>query len=157
MARTMVSGAVALVVGVLVYLAGRDAVYSQWIPAVPAIAGTLSFGSAGDWLPSLAHVVGFSLLSAALLPLSARTTACVAWCSVDVAFEVGQHAQITPMLSAWLTQSWVAKPAADALDLYFTRGTFDTRDLLACLAGAVLAVAILQLDRPRCRGVGDAV
>jgi hypothetical protein len=156
MVRSTVLGALALAIGLLVYLTGRDAAHAQWIPAVPALAGTLSFGTAGAWLPSLVHVLGFGLLTAALVPASVRTATCAAWCAVDRAFELGQHSQMAPLLSGWLLQLPVSVPGADALGRYFSRGTFDPRDLLACVAGAVLAAAILRLDRPRFRGMGHA-
>ena len=159
MRRTLLIGALALAIGLLVYLTDRATGHAQWLPAMPGWAASGSFGSfgaIGAWLPSLAHVLGFSLLSAAWLPPPAHPAACASWCVIDLGFECGQHASVAPLLAAWLAQWSPGLPGAEALQRYFLRGRFDPLDLLACIAGAGLALMILRWPRRPHSGDGHA-
>ena len=142
-----VMGCAVLALGLLVYLADREASHALLIPNVAALAGSHWFGALGDSLPSFAHPFAFSLFTAAALPLRRAWCygACAAWAAVNVAFEVGQHAQVSVRLAEALLASLGQTPLTQALANYFVRGTFDVDDIVAAMVGALAAAAVLHL------------
>jgi hypothetical protein len=105
------------------------------------------FGALGQWLPSYAHPFAFSLFTAAALPPSAapRYGACATWCAVNVAFELGQHPQLSGRLAEALRAGFGQNALARSLAGYFVRGTFDVGDLVAAVLGAMAAAGVLRL------------
>lgn len=140
-------GGVALALGLLIYLGDRQASHALLIPTLPALAGSQLFGVLGQWLPSFVHTFAFSLFTAAALAPGStpRYGACVAWCAVNIAFELGQHPQISARLAEALHGSFGDAPAARALARYFVRGTFDVGDIAAAIVGALAAAALMRL------------
>lgn len=136
------AGIAALLVGTSVYVFDRPAEAIPFFHTISLTAVTPSvFGPLGQYLPSFAHVFAFSTLTAALLGNTRRAaaSACFAWCLVDTAFELGQHGfvglQITEAISAVVAY----KPILVQLDHYFLHGTFDPKDLVSIVVGAVAA------------------
>lgn len=138
-------GGLSLLMGALVYLTDRPTPLSLPLPAVAPASIPHLFGVLGLWLPSLAHVLAFSLFSAALLAPRAgwQYGACAFWLALNAAFEVGQHPQVRGPLAESLRHSLGQGPVARALENYFLRGTFDVGDLAAAALGAAMAAAIL--------------
>jgi len=143
-------GLLVLLVGVLPYLTDRSASRMLLIPAVQGLASVNLFGMVGQWLPSFAHTLGFSLLTAAALGLGAapRHGACAAWCLINAAFEFGQHLHFKAQLADAVQGGWGSAPWARPLAQYFLRGTFDWADMAAAVAGALAAAAVLSLLHP---------
>ena len=144
------AGCFAIALGLLVYAADRPAGHALLIPAFPALTGGRLFGTLGQWLPSFVHPFAFSLFTAAALPSRAtpRYGACIAWCAVNLAFEVGQHPQISGRLAKVVHDVLGQSPPAGALANYFVRGTFDVGDIAAVILGALAAAAVLRLIQP---------
>ena len=140
-----------LAVGVLLYLTDRTASSSMLLPNIGAHAKLHAFGTLGQWLPSFVHAFAFSLLSAAALypRASPAYAVCVAWGSLNVLFEIGQHPLVSARLADALRdcEGWL--PFAQALSNYFVRGTFDPGDLVAAALGAMAAAAVLFLSHHR--------
>jgi len=138
-----------LAIGVLVYLTDRDASRAVLIPTFGWLAGSHLFGAFGQSLPSFAHTFAFSLFTAAALPPCSRAAypACLAWCAVNVAFELGQHERFSAHLAEMLQGNLSALPMNRPLANYFLRGTFDVGDIVAAVAGALLAAAVLRLSQ----------
>jgi hypothetical protein len=138
---------VALGLGGLVYLLDRDHSRSMLMLAWFAPIHGSWFGSAGLWLPSFSHAFGFSLLTAIALPTRSgwQYVACLGCGLTDLGFELGQHRLIREHLSQELRGSvlpeWIARP----LDSYFMRGTFDSADLMASIAGAFTAAMLIYV------------
>ena len=149
-AALVVLGLLVLAVGVLPYLTDRLASRTLLIPAVQGLDSLHLFGSVGNWLPSLAHTFCFSLFTAAALgPVAGpRHRACAAWCFINVAFEFGQHAQLKAHWADAVQAGWGSTPWARPLTQYFLRGTFDSADVAAAVAGAIAAAAVLSLLQP---------
>lgn len=141
------TGSLALALGLLVYLTGREASHALLIPGVAVLAGSGWFGVLGHWLPSLVHPFAFSLFTAASLPSlsSWRYGACFAWSAVNVAFEVGQHADVSARLAEVLHSSLGQTALTRTLANYFVRGTFDGGDIVAAVIGALAAAGVLRL------------
>src|SRR5690349_18279042 len=78
----------ALGLGLLVYLADREATGAMLLPRAAALGTGPLFAAAGAWLPSFIHPFAFGLLSAAALPRRNRPAygAVVGWWAVDLAF-----------------------------------------------------------------------
>lgn len=131
------AAALTLVLGLLVYGSGRDPARAALLPAMPWLAGTIDFGTAGQWLPSLAHCMAFGLLTAlALAPRRAwQLAGCAAWATIDSLFELGQ----LPSLAA----AWQHAAGPGLISDYLVRGTFDPADIVAAWAGAVAAMGIV--------------
>lgn len=139
----------ALTLGLLVYLIDRGTTHAQGLPALalPALGSGLHlFGAWGDWLPSAAHTLAFSLLTAAALPQRRVLAygACAAWCAIDLGFEIGQHPQVAAALAGALQEAGGRSAPVMALSNYFVRGRFDAGDLAATVAGALLAALVLR-------------
>jgi len=140
--------AVALALGLGVYLLDRPAGHAALIPAAWSLAGDSKvFGAASGWLPSLLYTFAFSLLTALTLPRT--TTAAVGsaalWWSLGIAFELLQHRVLGVPLAAALD----GVPGLQALGRYALHGRFDPADLAALTAGAGAAAGLLILTRSR--------
>lgn len=147
LAATLLIGATALVLGLLVYLADRDPARSALLGSSWPAWRLAWFGAAGGWLPTLLHTFGFGLLSAAAWPphRAAARWSCVFWALVNLLFELGQHpAWQRPLAAAVdsLDDRWGAAAATARL---LAQGRFDPGDLVAAAAGAALAMAWLSL------------
>jgi hypothetical protein len=106
------------------------------------------FSVLADNLPSFTHVFAFSLMTAGLLAPGRKGTlmVCLMWFSIDAVFEIGQA--LKP-LSLAIIPEWIKVhplPMAD-LQEYFRCGTFDIRDIAACLMGALAAFMVAEFTR----------
>lgn len=139
------SAAVALAVGVFVYLTARPAGSAALLPWAGIHSAAPLLGSVGGWLPSFTHVFAFALLTAATARPSVAPPywACVLWWAIDVAFEVAQSpAWKEPVIDTarrWLGDGWLTS----LFTRYVERGTFDPGDLVAVTAGSLAAAAML--------------
>lgn len=143
-------GASALLLGVWVYAADRPAARTYFLPeGLDLHPGGALFGPLGQHLPTLLHVLGFCLLTAALLRVGWRgaLAICGGWLLVDGLFEIGQHEAIAPVLARW-TPDWFAHvPVLENTASYFLRGRFDPLDLASIALGAALALALILVTR----------
>ena len=139
-------GALALAIGLIVYLTERDPSRAALIPAAAALATGPLVGVLGQWLPSFVHPLAFSLFTAAARRAWTPPAygACLAWWAVNVAFEVGQHPVVAAPVAAWLAELPQLGSIQALLAAYFLRGTFDPIDLLAATLGALAAAAMLR-------------
>ena len=139
-----------LALGLLVYLTDRTLSRSAWIPNDLALSVGPVFGVAGGWLPSFAHGLGFSLLTAAWLPSRglAPYGGCLLWAIVDTAMEAGQHPALRTGLARSIQDAFGASPLPTTVARYFSRGTFDLADVGAVVLGAAAAAVLLRLLRP---------
>lgn len=140
------AGALALMLGLLVYVTDRPAASAQWWPWYAAVHGGPVFGAVGAWLPSAVHAFAFSLFTAAALPRTGSPAygACAAWWLVNVVFEVGQHPAVRGHLSTALQDALGNSALARSLSNYFLHGRFDVGDLLAATTGALAACLVLR-------------
>jgi hypothetical protein len=138
---------IGLAAGILVYLTDRVAFSAALMPAVGFLSGRHLFGTVGQWLPSFVHPFAFSLLSAAALPARCvfRYGACLAWCLVNVGFEVGQHPQLKQLWFESLHGPFGQAPLVRFVANYCLKGTFDASDLVAAILGALGAGMVLSL------------
>jgi hypothetical protein len=134
-----------LTLGAMVYLTDRPP-ESAWL--IDRLSGHVSlkgggspvFGILGENLPAFAHVFAFSLITAALLNTGGSGYgACVFWFTINTLFELGQARP--DILAPFL-------PPGRLID-YFTKGTFDILDILACAAGALAAAMVLMMLEKR--------
>jgi hypothetical protein len=131
-------GLVALVLGSLIYVVVRpegSSYLSHFLHfASPVSLETFPFINS---LPSFFHVLGFSLLTIAVLGQRKYALAsCLLWFVVNILFEFGQH----PYFVQWLDASNIE--VARAVDSYFRFGTFDVMDVILCNFGAVAAFVV---------------
>lgn len=140
------AGLAFLAFGVLVYVTSRDPARTALLVPVPWLAGRLWFGGAAEWLPSLAHVAGFALLTAAALPGRGvwPYVGCAAWAAFDIAAEIGQLPGTDRAFADAVLERAGDLPGAQAVANYFLAGTFDWADIGAALGGAVVAAVILR-------------
>lgn len=137
-------GVLALGLGVLVYLTDRDPSRVALLPVGLHLAGGPVFGAAGPWLPSLCHPLAFSLLWAALRPAGATAAygGCAGWGALNLGLEAIQHPALAGPLAAWVGPQTV-------LARYAVHGTFDPADLMAAVAGALLAAVLVRQQHLR--------
>ena len=141
-ARLMKLALISLAVGACVYLFLRAA--PVWFVPSALHAPLLAHSSIGPmfgFLPVTTHVIALSLLTAAALGATSRsaTVAPAIWALINVAFEIGQHASVSPLLLRILPQRFDDIWLLDQLHPYFTHGTFDPLDIVSALAGALVA------------------
>jgi hypothetical protein len=133
-------GLVALFLGSLVYVVVRPE-GSSYLSRVIHFALPVSFEVPFvNNLPSFFHVLGFSLLTLAVLGKRKYTLAsCLLWLFVNVLFEFAQHPYIVQSLDA----NYIELPRA--LDTYVRFGTFDALDIFFNVFGAVIAYGMVML------------
>jgi len=141
------TGCLGLAVGMLVYLTDRGVWHAVLMPTFGAFGGSNMFGVFGRWLPSFVHTFSFALFTAAALPAHSapRYGACVAWCVVNIAFEIGQHPLVSAPLAEAVQGSLGRTPLTRPLVNYFLLGTFDVGDIAAAILGALAAGAVLRV------------
>lgn len=144
--RLAAAGALALALGVLVYLTDRNPAHAALVPAVPRLGGLQLFGAVGAWLPSLMHPFAFALFTAALQPpgRSPAYGACAVWWSIGVAFEVSQIQAVGSALHPMLDLLPLPSASIAVVGRYMALGTFDFADVIATTAGACTAAAVLR-------------
>jgi len=140
----------ALLLGLLVYLADRRAAGALLLPRFAALGSGPIFGVIAQWLPSFIHPFAFSLLSAAAMrqPLAAPRTfygACAFWWAVNLAFELAQHPRFSAPLADALQSGLGQGAVTAAISRYLLHGRFDWGDIAALSAGALAAAALLGL------------
>ena len=138
-------GAVAMALGLLVYLADRDLSRSALIPAAAALSAGPLIGTLGQWLPSFVHPFAFSLFTAAAARAGTQPAyrACAGWWIVNVAFEAGQHPRASAPLASFVEALFGQGRVARGLSGYFVHGTFDLGDIVAATSGALAAAGVL--------------
>ncbi len=105
-------------------------------------------GPLGGYLPEIAHVYAFILLTAAVSPWPARISPiCALWWVIDSLFELGQHPALAPHIAAALPGWFQHVPILDHTANYFLYGTFDPGDLVAITLGAVSAYLTIGVIR----------
>jgi hypothetical protein len=106
------------------------------------------FGVLANNLPSFVHVFAFSLMTAGLLPTRRKgdLLICLLWFLIDTAIEIGQGLKpvCLAILPDWLD---VLTPPMANLQEYFRYGTFDIRDIIAGLLGALAAFVVAEFLR----------
>lgn len=145
--RSVVAAVLVLSLGALVYVLDRPAASAAFFVAVnvshlvPPV-----FGQIGGSLPAFAHAFAFSILTAGLTDRTrvAAGAACLGWLLVDVAFEVGQYPAVAATLARAIPPELESWPIVGRTGGYFVAGTFDWRDLLAIVLGALAAYAFAR-------------
>jgi hypothetical protein len=143
----------ALSLGALVYLFERSPESYGFGVFVRDSLGFISphrmlFGILANNLPSFAHVFAFSLMTAGLLGTRRKGNLliCLLWFLIDTVFEIGQG--LKP-ISLAIIPEWFeihTLPIAN-LHEYFRYGTFDIRDIVAGLLGALAAFMVAEFIR----------
>jgi len=140
-------GAIALLLGSLVYLIDRPPDQTYFVYSAPVGISLYNifpalFGPIGNSLPEFIHIFSFSLITAGLFSCRKRgcVIVCLSWLFVDLAFELGQKYSALPLkiIPGWFDGIPFLENSAD----YFRCGTFDMLDLAAIAIGAVAACLI---------------
>jgi hypothetical protein len=97
------------------------------------------FGSA----PSFFYTLAIALfIGACASTLTHARWHCLLWIALVLLLELTQHPAIGEPLSGWLA-TVLPGSVWEIIQPYWTRGVFDQQDLLATLAGGVIALALL--------------
>ena len=67
---------------------------------------------------------------------------CLIWLGLVLLLEITQHPVIAEPLSSWLSEM-LSVSAWELVGPYWTSGVFDPLDLIATVAGGIIALAIL--------------
>ena len=106
------------------------------------------FGVLANNLPSFTHVLAFSLMTAGLLGTRRKGNLliCLLWFLIDTVFEIGQG--LKPVSLAIIPECFKVHtlPMVN-LQEYFGYGTFDIRDIVAGLLGALAAFMVAEFIR----------
>jgi DNA-binding beta-propeller fold protein YncE len=147
----VIIAAVALFVGLLVYLLDRQPAHTYFLShaLTPAYAPYALFGVAGNYLPAFLHVYAFMLLTVAIAGSSNARLIRIgaAWFVIASLFEFGQHPAVSPLFTASLPTWFAHIPVLDNTAAYFLKGSFDLLDLLAIALGTATACITVLLTR----------
>src|SRR5690554_5758353 len=124
-----IGGCVLLALGSLQYVLVRPASeLAIWPDGVEAPGPFLRIpGVLNQALPSFIHTLAFALLTAAAIGRrSALIPAAIAWCCVNLAFEIGQHPDVAATLVGVIGSG--AQPLS-VLTRYFVRSEEHTSEL----------------------------
>ncbi len=144
----IISGAVVLLAGVLIYLIDRppDQIYFIYKSGMNiSLFGILPiiFGSVGNFLPSFVHVFSFIFITAGIIARGKKDylIICVSWLLIDCAFELGKNFNSWPLkiIPDWFLGILFLKNSKN----YFMHGTFDLADMIAIFIGATMAYLFL--------------
>lgn len=145
--RVLVGGT-ALIFGLVFYMTARS---SDQLYIIGSCVNPVVFSSAfhgplaifADSFPAFIHVFAFSLLTAALLPISRRGAfiICGSWCLVNCLFELGQRYK--ELSSSVVPNFFQDIPLFGLTQSFFKRGTFDLFDIAAFTLGATFAFLFL--------------
>lgn len=144
MAFPMIVASTSLAIGVLLYLLTRPAgsVYllSSWFD-LPSLALPSMVGGIGYQLPSLLHTLAFSLFTyLCLVPgRHAAALGAMTWIVINAALEVAQAPGAARWIAEHTPDEFASIPLLQNIPDYFTAGTFDVLDLVAIVAGGMLA------------------
>ncbi|HJS21791.1 MAG TPA: hypothetical protein VJ764_03975 [Steroidobacteraceae bacterium] len=142
--RQVYAGALILLAGLLFYVTGHAELLSRLVPALMHDTPL----SASRWL-AFCHVIGMSLITAALLPASRRNAVliCAFWTFLHVLLELVEHPQISIWLSSrvpqWLHQFWLVEEGGR----FVLRSSYDPRDLLLPLLAGAIAYHVITPKR----------
>jgi hypothetical protein len=141
----MILGAAALALGAFYYTSVRPLAIAAGLTSndaqrLPVLA--LALGS----LPTLIHVLAFSLLTGAVGTTSAagRAWTCAVWAAINALFELGQRESVARVLATRLDDWCGNVSVCTRTGQYFMRGTFDFTDIAAGALGGLLAYTILK-------------
>ena len=140
-------GAVALLIGGLVYMVDRPPGHTYFISNLTNVSFHNNtpriFGSLGNSLPAFVHVFSFILITGGVLSCQRRgyLVICLSWLLLDFAFELGQKFKTVPLkvIPGWFS----GVPFLENTKIYFLHGTFDVLDLVAIALGTVAAYFLL--------------
>ena len=147
-------GAVALLLGSLVYLVDRPPEHTYFVYASKINISLFDkvpnlFGAVGHSLPAFLHVFSFILITAALLSpqKSGCFVVCFSWVFIDSFFELSQKysALTLKIMPNWFSDIPFLENSAN----YFRNGTFDIFDLAAITLGGIIAYFVLTISRRR--------
>lgn len=151
----VVIAAVALAIGLLVYLLDRQPEHTYFLfHGLPHAFAPLSlFGGAGNHLPASLHVYAFMLLTVAVAGSSNARLIRIgaAWLAIASLFELGQHPAAATLAVAALPAWFASIPVLDNTAAYLLKGTFDLLDLLFIALGAVAACLTVVATRKEAR------
>ena len=139
----LVVASTALLAAVAVYCLVRinpPELLTPFQPTIPIlVAQTGLFGSAPSFLYIFA--IGLIVGSCASTPASARTH-CLIWLGLALLLEISQHPVIADPLISWLADTLFVS-AWEVIGPYWMRGVFDPLDMIATVAGVLVALIIL--------------
>ena len=134
-----------LLAAVLVYSLARidpPAILTAIQATRPGLAAeTGLFGSAPSFFYTLALGLFVGLCASTQ---SSRQIHCLSWIGLVLLLETTQHPVIASLLVEWLPDR-LPVSAWEVIGPYWLRGVFDVHDLLASIAGGMLALAVLTI------------
>ncbi len=142
-------GALALALGVIVYILDRPAEHIYFLPQALSMYEQIAsvFGRVGYHLPTFLHVIAFSLILTGMIGCGKRggLIVCITWMLINSGFEIGQHQNIAPGIVELLPEWFSYVAILDNTASYFIHGVFDPYDLLSIVVGALVAYAVIRL------------
>lgn len=148
-------GAIALLLGLLFYLIARPPETTYFLTRftfLPRFHQVFpeAFAFFGNWLPDFLHIFSFILTTAGIIhEKKAYLPVTLGWLMIECAFELGQkyNTYLLKIIPDWFS----GIPTLEAVNGFFSRGTFDPYDLIAFCAGATMAywVLLLTTNMPR--------
>jgi len=142
--RILLTGLIFLIMGSLIYLLDRSHTLFPLIPIQLNFTSEIAiFGRMGFYLPSLFHVVAFSLIGISLLRNYSKynLACCLFWVMINLLFEIGQASSVTKFLKDHLFE-YQHNAIINNILLFFELGTFDWKDMVSTVIGGFIAYSI---------------
>ncbi|NHF59878.1 hypothetical protein FK220_011040 [Flavobacteriaceae bacterium TP-CH-4] len=145
--RQFLAGVMTIALGMLLYVAIRPSWQTFWTIDLISLEWREFWflRMIGNNLPSFLHVVGLSLLTAAVVAKkkSIYMVICCSWLSINLVFEFLQSDVAYARLNHWSVNHEIMNPMVQWFKNYSLNAIYDTSDVLALFIGAVLAYIIL--------------
>lgn len=139
----------ALAIGALIYALVRPQaalfIPTGWHHPMPATAVLPLAAALIGGAPTFLHAFALSVLIMVATQAATshgRGRCCAAVCAVEFAFEVAQHTAVAAVLIGSVSASPTAGGIAGAWRAYLRHGTFDPLDLVAAVAGCLVAYTL---------------
>lgn len=141
-------GILLLLIGTLVYLIDRPPEQTWFVSILPVQISLHNvypplFGRLSNFLPDLLHVMAFIFLTAGIVDGGRKSclVICLFWLVVDGGFELGQKysSQAARIVPGWFEGIFLLGKTRN----YFVNGAYHHHDMIAIVAGAVIAYLIL--------------
>ena len=147
----IITGALALALGVVVYVLDRPASQTYFITQGASLyqKGAAWFGVFGNYLPDFLHAFAFCLITIGVMGGGRRIAiqASIFWLLVDGLFELGQHKAISKVIVHYIPDWFKQIPLLENTAAYFSHGRFDPLDLLSIALGVVAAYVLSRWKR----------
>lgn len=132
-----------LSLGIAVYCLARTHPPELLLPMLAPRSELVAFGGVFGSAPSFLYTLALGLvIGFCSAPRATASFHCLAWTGLCMLLEISQHSNLSALMLTGLADL-LPDSSLQLVGPYWSRGVFDPADLLATLAGGLLATALI--------------